>query len=129
MNKVKSFLAAALLVGALASPAFADSFSVTIGNPPPAPIVEAIPAAPGPMDMYVWRPGYWRWVDERHIWVPGHWAQRPHPHAEWEAPRWDHDGDHYRFYEGHWRDHDEHHDEHGADRGNNRHDERGGDRH
>ncbi len=101
MKNYKSLLAGALLLATLSSAAFADSFNLTIGTPPPAPVVEAIPVAPGP--DYVWRPGYWRWVDERHVWIPGHYAQPPHPHAVWEAPRWDHHEDGYHFQEGHWK--------------------------
>ena len=109
MNKYTTGLGAAILMLTLATPVFADSFSLVIGTPPPAPIVEAIPAPPGPDAEFVWRPGYWRWVDERHIWVGGHWARRPHPQAVWVAPAWEHGPDGYHFHEGHWDDHREDH--------------------
>ena len=110
MNKIKLALVSTVFVLSIASPVLADSFSLTIGTPPPAPIVEAVPVAPAP--EMVWRPGYWRWVDERHVWIPGHWAQRPHPKAEWVVPGWEKHEDGYRFHEGRWEDHhDEHHDD------------------
>ncbi len=103
MMKSKTALATALLLATLAAPAFADSLTLTIGTPPPAPIVEAVPPPPGPPEENVWRPGYWRWVDERHVWIPGHWAHRPTPKAEWEPPHWDKHDDGYHFQEGHWK--------------------------
>jgi hypothetical protein len=32
---------------------------VVVGVAPPAPVVETVPAPPGP--GYVWQPGYWSW--------------------------------------------------------------------
>jgi len=104
MKIYKSALVIGLLTLMLAAPAFAQvGIELSIGTPPPAPIVEAVPVSPGPTDLYAWRPGYWRWIDERHVWVPGHWAKRPHPGAEWESPKWDHHDDGYHFHEGHWK--------------------------
>jgi len=45
-------------------------FSLVIGNAPPPPRFESIPA---PRHGYVWAPGYWRWDGHRHGWVAGHW--------------------------------------------------------
>jgi hypothetical protein len=103
MKKHATILGAALLAMSLSSHAFADGLTVIIGTPPPAPIVEAAPAPPGPPEEFVWRAGYWRWVDERHVWIPGHWAHRPHPRAEWVAPTWEQHPEGYHFHEGHWQ--------------------------
>ncbi len=104
MKKHKIALAAALLAITLAAPAFAG-VEVVIGTAPPAPIVETIPAAPGPVEAYAWHAGHWRWIDEQHVWVPGHWVARPHPQAVWVDPKWEHGDDGYHFHEGHWDDH------------------------
>ncbi|MDE1901725.1 MAG: YXWGXW repeat-containing protein [Alphaproteobacteria bacterium] len=108
MKQSIKILGMAVLMGTLASPAFADSLSLTIGTPPPAPIVEAIPVAPGPEAIWAWHPGHWHWIDDRYVWIPGHYAKRPHPGAHWVPPMWEHydhdhhgDGD-YRFHPGHW---------------------------
>ena len=117
MKKVQLALATAMLLSVLAKPVFAAEIVLSIGTPPPAPIVEAVPPAPGPDSDYAWRAGYWRWVDERHVWIPGHWAKRPRPAAVWIAPAWEHGPDGYRFHEGHWDDAhpDDHHDDHHED--------------
>ena len=116
MNKYTTAFGAAILALTLATPVLADSFSLVIGTPPPAPIVEAVPVAPSPDPDWVWRPGYWRWIDERHVWIPGHWAHRPHPQAVWVVPAWEHGPDGYRFHEGRWDDrHDDHRDDHRDD--------------
>lgn len=106
MRGIKEFLGAALLVAAIATPALADSLTLSIGGappPPPAPIVETIPVAPGPGSDFVWHAGHWRWIDEEHVWIPGHWVHRPHPRAEWVEPHWEQRGGGYFFVEGHWR--------------------------
>jgi hypothetical protein len=102
-KNIAAFLAMAILALSVSLGASAAEVSVVIGTPPPAPIIEAVPVAPGPDAEYFWRPGYWRWVDERHVWIPGHWAHRPHPEAVWVVPEWEHGADGYRFHEGHWR--------------------------
>jgi hypothetical protein len=38
---------------------------------PPAPLVEAVPLAPGP--DYEWVPGYWIWGNRGWVWVYGTW--------------------------------------------------------
>ena len=42
---------------------------VVVGVAPPAPVVETVPAPPGP--GYVWRPGYWSWDGVQYVWGPG----------------------------------------------------------
>ena len=42
--------------------------------PAPAPVVEAVPVAPGA--YYVWRPGHWRWNGAQWVWVRGRYVMR-----------------------------------------------------
>jgi hypothetical protein len=69
---------------------------------PPAEVVEAIPAAPGP--AYVWVRGYYKWdADARaYVWMPGHWVVPPQGYREWVPGHWaDRDGG-WVWIEGHW---------------------------
>lgn len=56
-----------------------------------------------PSAQHVWVEGYWTWRNERYEWMAGHWALPPSPSARWVAPRWEREGNGYRFYEGYWR--------------------------
>ncbi|MDB5989275.1 MAG: putative signal peptide protein [Herbaspirillum sp.] len=91
--------------------------SVVIGNQPPPPRYEPVPA---PRAGYIWAPGYWNWDGRGHVWAPGHWEQadpyRQYRPAQWrQGPHgwvldrggWDDRGDRHR--DDH---HDEHHDDH-----------------
>jgi hypothetical protein len=49
----------------------------------PAPLVEAIPIAPGP--GYDWAPGYWNWDGSTWVWVYGGW--RPYGFFGWHHRR------------------------------------------
>jgi len=60
--------AAALLVGLGAGMASAQT--VVVEKAMPAPIVEVVPAAPGP--GYNWVPGHWAWRGGGWFWVKGH---------------------------------------------------------
>ena len=81
--------------------------NITIGTPPPAPLYEVVPA---PRPGYVWAPGHYVLVNDRHVWTPGQWlAARPgyrYVPDNWERVyvsgreqwrhvpgRWDRDGD------------------------------------
>jgi len=59
--------AAALLVGLGAGMASAQT---VVEKAMPAPIVEVVPAAPGP--GYNWVPGHWAWRGGGWFWVKGH---------------------------------------------------------
>ena len=48
---------------------------VVVGVAPPAPVVEPVPAPPGP--GYVWQPGYWSWNGVQYVWVPGTYVAAP----------------------------------------------------
>jgi len=69
---------------------------------PPAPIVEAIPMAPGP--EFFWIGGHWHWSGGW-VWVRGHYERHPHYHpgAAWESGHWDRRGGAWVWREGHWR--------------------------
>jgi hypothetical protein len=104
MKTYKETLAIATLALMISVPAFADSFALSVGAPPPpAPIVEEVPAPPGP--EYVWHPGHHRWIAQEgvYVWVPGHYVRAPHPHAVWIAPAWQQGPRGWVFVEGHWR--------------------------
>ena len=78
-------LAAALLAagcvveGSMAPPAG----GVAVSGPPPQPIQETRPPAPGP--HAVWIAGYWHWTGMQYTWIPGHWEQAP-AGSRWRAP-------------------------------------------
>ena len=76
----------AATLGSVSIPAAArtnvDLF-VNIG-PPPAPLVEIIPA---PRVGFVWAPGFWEWRHGRHFWVAGHYV-RHRPGFVYEPARW-----------------------------------------
>jgi hypothetical protein len=67
----RSTLQAALLSCACA--ALLSACVVAPARPPqPAPLVEAVPVAPGP--GYHWVRGHYRWAGNHWFWVRGHWA-------------------------------------------------------
>lgn len=72
-------------------------------GPPPPPQVEAVPALPG--EIYVWRPGHWRWQARlnRYVWVRGHYVVRPRPGAIWVPGEWVERGGVWQWRRGHWR--------------------------
>ena len=108
MKSLKARIAAGLLLGSLAAPAFARvDVAVVIGVPPPAPILEVVPVArPG----YVWVPGYWAWHRDRHIWIRGHWVVA-RPGQIWVPDRWVQAGPHWQLHRGRW-ERPRHHREH-----------------
>jgi WXXGXW repeat (2 copies) len=75
---------------------------VIASEEPPAPIVEAIPVAPGP--DYFWIGGHWHW-NGGWVWIGGHYDRHPHfhPGGYWEAGHWAHHGNGWVWHEGHWR--------------------------
>jgi hypothetical protein len=73
---------------------------VSVG--PPAPIVEGpYGVAPGP--DYVWTPGFYDYVGGTWVWRRGTWRHRPHSVDVWVAPRWEHEGNGYRYHAGGWQ--------------------------
>jgi hypothetical protein len=75
---------------------------VVVDAAPPPPQVEVIPACPGPVDVWLWTPGYWAWR-EHWVWVGGRWAARPHPNAVWVGGHWGRHRHGYVWIGGRWR--------------------------
>ena len=75
---------------------------VIASEEPPAPIVEAVPVAPGP--DFFWIGGHWHW-NGGWVWIRGHYNRHPHfhPGAGWVAGHWDRRGGAWVWREGHWR--------------------------
>jgi len=80
-------------------PPVAETFQVEVE--PPAPVVEAVPVAPGP--DFFWIGGRWSWQG-RWVWVRGHFERHPHwhPGGYWEAGHWDREHGHFVWHEGRW---------------------------
>jgi len=124
---MRTFLRAALLVGALLSniPAVQAqvSIGIQIGAPPPPSnvVVNAVPPQPGP--AFVWVEGYWYPVSHHYKWHEGYWTRPPYEGAYWVPPH--HDGE--RYFAGYWTgergrvEHD-HHWDHDRDRDYREHD-------
>jgi hypothetical protein len=83
-------------------PPAGQPYEVIASEPPPAPIVEAVPMAPGP--EYFWIAGHWHW-NGGWVWVRGRYDRHPHfhPGAGWEPGHWDRRGASWVWREGHWR--------------------------
>ncbi|MGA8597850.1 MAG: hypothetical protein WB676_24300 [Bryobacteraceae bacterium] len=92
-----AILAFALLAGCAGGHYYAG---VTYGPPPP-PFEQPYGVAPGP--YYVWTPGFYDWVGGTWVWRPGQWRRRPHPIDQWVAPRWERQGNRYRYHPGGWQ--------------------------
>ena len=75
--------------------------SYVVLQAPPAPQApEAIPTQPS--SQHVWVAGYWTWQNNRYAWMAGHWELPSHSGATWVNPRWESEGNAFRFYEGYW---------------------------
>ena len=57
------------------------------------------------LDGYLWTPGYWFWVRERHCWIPGAWVRPPRLGLLWTPGYWAYVGGVYTFYPGYWGPH------------------------
>jgi len=111
-------LAALIATGAamyLPLPAMAQQVGVNIviGNPPPPPRYEMVPA---PRRGYVWAPGYWNWNGRRHVWVQGHWEHSRRGQV-YMQPEWRHDREGWRLNRGGWRNERHHGHDHGRHHG------------
>lgn len=96
---LKRLLLATAIAGALATPAFADSFDIDLNFAPPAPRYEVVPA---PRPGYNWAAGYWGWEGRRHVWHQGRWVQA-RPGYVWVSDRWVHHGNRWGHAPGHWQ--------------------------
>lgn len=74
--------------------------TIVVAQPPPAAQQEVVLARPSP--DHIWIDGYWTWRNSRYEWMAGHWEIPPRSGSVWVAPRWEREGNAYRFYEGYW---------------------------
>jgi len=49
----------------------------------------------------VWVEGHYRWNGRRYVWEEGHWV-RGRRGRHYAQPRWDQDGDRWRYHPGRW---------------------------
>jgi len=80
-----------------------ETREVVVAHPPPAARVEAIPAAPGPAEAWVWQGGHWRWDGREYVWQPGRYVERPHRAAEWVPAHYQERAGGWVYVPGHWR--------------------------
>lgn len=80
------------------------SVNINIGNPPPPPRYEVIPA---PRYGYIWIPGYWDWDGQYHVWAKGHW-ERERPGQQFQHPEWWHGNNGWELHRGGWHQDIEH---------------------
>ncbi|MEP6942176.1 MAG: hypothetical protein ABI981_04535 [Betaproteobacteria bacterium] len=90
-------LVAAALGAGLAAPALA-AVTVTVGTPPPAVLVEPVPAV---RHGHVWVPGYWRWNGNKHVWVKGHHVAARHGYR-YVPDQWAEVNGRWVYHPGHW---------------------------
>ena len=57
------------------------------------------------LDGYLWTPGYWFWVRDRHCWIPGAWVRPPRFGLLWTPGYWAYAGGVYIFHPGYWGPH------------------------
>lgn len=98
--------AAALVLGAAALPAQASDidFQIVIGNAPPPPRYEVVPA---PRAKRIWVPGHWAWTGRRHVWIDGHWVRARSGYA-YRQPQWRRGPHGWRYERGGWHRHHAH---------------------
>jgi hypothetical protein len=70
-------------------------------TPPPEPMLENVPPAPGP--TVYWQPGHWGWTGTQWSWLGGHYEQRPYQAAAWEPGHWQQGSNGYFWVDGRWR--------------------------
>ncbi len=117
-QRMKKTMLAAFSVGFLAlggASAFAQA--VVVERPMPAPMVEAVPVAPGP--AFKWVPGHWVWRGVEWVWVQGHYVEGvnvppmpaavieerpPSPSLQhvWIRGHYGWEGDHWNWHGGSW---------------------------
>jgi hypothetical protein len=83
------------------APGVSVGAEVAVDAAPPAPMVDAVVAAPGP--GFVWIGGAWFWGGGRWVWQGGHWARPPHPGAVWVPHRYVYRNGRHVWVRGGWR--------------------------
>lgn len=72
--------------------------SIVVGNAPPPPRFESVPA---PRAGYVWAPGYWNWDGQRHVWNNGEWL-RERGGNQYRRAAWIQENNRWRLDRGGW---------------------------
>jgi len=96
-------LVAVILFGACLALSGCVEREVVVAHPPPAARVEAVPAPPGPPEIWVWQAGHWRWNGRDYVWQPGRYVERPHRAAEWVPAHYQERAGGWVYVPGHWR--------------------------
>ena len=84
-------------VGSLGCLTAAPASYVYVQVGPPAPMVETVPARPGP--GYVWVGGYWNWNGSRYVWVHGRYVRHG---GAWCGGHWRHEHHGWYWAPGRW---------------------------
>ena len=90
-------LAAVAAFASVLGVAHAARTIVTIA--PPEPVVEQVGVAPHP--GWVYRPGYYNWIDGRYVWINGAWAA-PRVGYRWHPHAWVKERGGWRLHAGYW---------------------------
>ena len=98
--RIISTALALLLSACVANQATPPPRGVVVSGPPPAPVAEDRPLAPGP--SAAWVAGYWHWAGMHYAWIPGHWENAP-PGQTWAAPQYVSRDGGYLYEPGGWR--------------------------
>jgi hypothetical protein len=73
---------------------------VIVQEEPPPVLIERRPAPPS--EAYIWIDGYWNWDHQRYSWEAGRYVMPPQADVVWVAPRYDREGQGYRYTPGAW---------------------------
>ncbi len=76
--------------------------SGTVVVPEPAPPSQPGVAGPPATAGYVWRSGYWTFVDWRWVWIPGEWQAPPPTGTAWVPGHWRHTPQGWTWTPGYW---------------------------
>ena len=95
-------LAAAVLVGVIASPALAEvhGVDIQIGVAPPPDREVVVPA---PRTGYVYERPHYEWDGNAYVWRDGRYIEERPGHV-YVQPQVEHRGEHWFFHHGHWDD-------------------------
>jgi hypothetical protein len=99
-TQMKKSLLTAVFSLALALGTAQAQVVVRIGPPPP-PLRQVVPVAPGA--RYVWVPGYYRYNGHAYVWVPGRYAIPPYHYRVWVPGRWVPRNGGYVWVAGSWK--------------------------
>ena len=89
----------AVLSGCYSGTTRVTYYEPVTSEPPPEPMIEVIPYAPGP--NYVWQPGYWYWAGNGYVWMPGRYSVAPTNHV-WVRTGYVYSGGRYTYVRGYW---------------------------